>query len=195
MNELTLSISNLDQLQHGIKSSHQFDVKGGTLGSQGADWQLMDRQQRIRPVHCEIRWLENSFCAIDRCGQTFLNDSLVSLGRLAPVRLKQGDCLRIGGYRLMVGYHQDQSPHHSNRCALEALFDPTNRLLDALVADLPAGMPWAQSDEQHPHAVIDINHALGASVSCDPLVALGLVHASDPAPDDPLRALIRGERP
>ena len=33
MNTVTLSITNLDQLQHDVIARHRFDCKGGTIGS------------------------------------------------------------------------------------------------------------------------------------------------------------------
>lgn len=58
MNTVTLSITNLDQLQHGVTARHLFDCKGGTIGSGRANWQINDRDQTVAPIHCEIRWIE-----------------------------------------------------------------------------------------------------------------------------------------
>ena len=66
MSTLTLSITNLDQLQHNVTGRHQFDCTGGTIGSASATWRINDREQTVAPIHCEIRWIEGSFCVIDR---------------------------------------------------------------------------------------------------------------------------------
>ncbi len=137
MNSVTLSITNLDQLQHDVTARHRFDCKGGTIGSERASWRINDRAQAVAPLHCEIRWLEGSFCVIDHCHRTYLNDSSTSLETLAPRRLVEGDQLRIGAYRLQVQYAQDQACTRS----LEDLFNPDRRVLDRLIAEEPA-TPW-----------------------------------------------------
>ncbi len=189
MNTLMLSISNLEQLQHGVTAHHQFDRDGGTIGSQNATWQLVDRERRVQPVHCEIRLIENSFCAIDRCGHTFINNSLMSLGHLAPVRLQEGDWLCIGAYRLLISLYQDQSDQPLHRDSLEDLFDPTRRILDALVGDLPAGISSIDACVPRSYAVTDVSKVFDPCIGCDPLAALE--DASVTAPLD----FITGERP
>lgn len=134
MNTVTLSITNLDQLQHGVTARHLFDCKGGTIGSGRANWQINDRDQTVAPIHCEIRWIEGSFCVIDHCHRTYLNGSANSLGPLPPRRLVEGDQLLIGTYRLQVQYTQDQACTRS----LEDLFNPDPRVLDRLIAEAPA---------------------------------------------------------
>lgn len=195
MKRITLSIIDLGQLQHGVRARCQFDSSGGTLGSHGADWQLIDRERRIHPVHCEIRWIENSFCAIDRCGRTYLNDSQMSLGRWAPVQLKDGDHLRIGGYRLLVNYQQDQSDHHPNRCSLEELFEPKQRVLDALAADLPTGASGIENAASSINGPIDICQAFDPAIECDPLAALDATPALPRAQANPLKDLLLRAEP
>lgn len=136
MSILTLSITNLGQLRHDVTTRHRFDCKGGTIGSGQASW-LNDRNQTIAPIHCEIRWIEGSFCVIDHCHRTYLNDSATSLGALPPRRLLEGDQLRIGVYRLRVQYAQD----HASGRSLEDLFNPERRVLDRLIAEQPVN-PW-----------------------------------------------------
>lgn len=171
MKTLILTISNLEQLQHGVTTHHPFNRRGGTIGSQDADWRLADRDRRIAPVHCEIRWSENSFCVLDRCGRTYLNDSLLSLGHLAPVRLQAGDCLQVGAYRLLVHYHQGQERRHIQRCALEQLFDPGKHVLDALVADMPPRPLHHAIAPAHGPAT-DIYETFSPQEAVDPLALL-----------------------
>jgi type VI secretion system protein ImpI len=134
MSTVTLSITNLDQLQHGVTARHLFDCKGGTIGSGRANWRINDRDQAVAPIHCEIRWIEGSFCVIDHCHRTYVNGSANSLGPLPPRRLVEGDQLLIGAYRLQVQYSQDQARTRS----LEDLFNPDPRVLDRLIAEAPA---------------------------------------------------------
>lgn len=100
MNTVTLSITNLDQLQHGVTARHLFDCKGGTIGSGRANWQINDRDQTVAPIHCEIRWIEGSFCVIDHCHRTYLNGSANSWGRFHP-----DAWLRVTSFSLVpIGY-------------------------------------------------------------------------------------------
>jgi len=192
--KMTLTISNPDQLQHGVTVSHQFDNRGGMLGSVGADWLLIDRERRILPIHCEIRWREKSFCAVDRCGQTFLNDNQMSLAGTAAVRLQEGDCLRIGAYRVLVHYHRDPPSQQASRGALEELFEPGKRLLDALVNDLPAGTLDLEPAAPTCPAVLDICQAFKAASGCDPLLALEAPSTLHPAGDTTMTNIRLGEK-
>lgn len=186
MNTLTLSIDNLEQLQHGVTARHQFNRSGGTVGSQNADWLIIDRDRHVQPIHCEIRWLEAGFCIIDRCNQTFLNDSLLSLGQRSAVRLQEGDRLRIGAYRVQVHYTRDQTPDH----ALEELFTPGRRVLDALVAEVGAG-PW-QAEVPGTQPCVDICSAFDPGIGHDPLAALDAAFQPEAGEASGLQGLISG---
>lgn len=163
MSTLTLNITNLDALQHGVLCRHQFDRNGGTIGSQGADWLIEDRERRIAPIHYEIRWLEGTFCAIDRC-----NQGSPSLGENAPVRLHEGDQLSIGGYRLQVHYDSDRL----DEPALESLFTSTRQALNALTAEA-ASEPLVTPQACAPR---DIRDAFAKGFGHDPLAALDAHH-------------------
>lgn len=185
MSTLTLSIVNLDQLQHNVCAQHAFDHAGGTIGSVKATWLINDREQRVAPIHCEIRWVEGSFCVIDRCGRTYLNDQLDSLGTLSARRLLEGDQLRVGSYRLLVQLCAPQAR------SLEALFAADARALDRFMLEAPAEH-W--SPEPTPAtAVAEICSAFDPGAGNDPLAALEAV--TRPVHDDPLNRLIAGERP
>ncbi len=185
MNTLTLNIANLEALKHGVLSRHQFDCKGGTIGSQGADWLIADCDQRIQPLHCEIRWLEGSFCAIDCCNQTYLNHSQLSLGQHTPVRLQDGDQLRIGAYRLQVHYQPDQMSSPS----LEALFMSGQKVLDALVANT-----WhSEMEVPDSPAVTDICEAFASGIGHDPLAALSAKRHTEPRQENDLQRLLMGK--
>jgi type VI secretion system protein ImpI len=187
MNTLTLSISNLDQLHHDVQARHHFDRKGGTIGSANASWRLDDRQRSIAPIHCEIRWIEGSFCVIDRCQRTYLNDSTVSLRRQVARRLMEGDQLHIGTYRLRVHYTRFPADAPS----LEALFAPDNRVLERLVADQPA------NSRQHlPAPVIaPIGSFFDPALGNDPLAALDALAPASVSPTAPVHRLLIGGRP
>lgn len=110
---LTLVISNPGILMHGCTASHRFTRQGGTLGSQQCDWQLLDRARRIHPLHCEIRWREESFCVIDHSGQTYMNGSDLSLAPGTHVRLRGEDHLQIGDYLIIA--HMDEAEGHAGK--------------------------------------------------------------------------------
>ncbi|MDF0729254.1 FHA domain-containing protein [Pseudomonas entomophila] len=185
MNTLTLNIVNLEELQHGVLTRHQFDRNGGTIGSHGANWLMFDRDRRIQPVHCEIRWMEGSFCAIDRCNQTYLNHSSQTLGENAPVRLQEGDELRVGAYRLQVHFQQDRTGEHS----LDSLLTPHQRALDALLASAaPSFM-----DTPHTPAATDICEAFAPGIGHDPLAALNRRLPTKPEEENALQHLLMGE--
>lgn len=129
---ITLTVANPGQLMQGCTVSHRFDWRGGTVGRQQCDWQLFDRAQGIHPLHCEVRWREGTFCVMDRCGQTFVNDHQASLPPGLWVRLGALDSLRIGEYRIRLQLHDSHSSdEHSlnqlldhQRCPLRALGRP-----------------------------------------------------------------------
>ncbi|MGH8462708.1 MAG: FHA domain-containing protein [Pseudomonas sp.] len=186
MSTLTLKIGNLQQLQHGVTTHHRFDHSGGTIGSQGADWLLIDADQAIEPIHCEIRWIEGTFCAIDRCARTYLNDSPRSLGPRAPVRLQEGDQLSIGAYRLHVRSHE----HPANAGSLEVLFASGQGALQALVAETAA---WPGVTERpEAHAASDICEAFEPGIGRDPLAALDAALHVERTQEDTLQRLIAG---
>ncbi|RWU19114.1 hypothetical protein DM813_22615 [Pseudomonas alkylphenolica] len=188
MNTLTLNICNHEQLQHGLITRHRFDRRGGTIGSRGADWVLIDPGQAIEPIHCEIRWIEGSFCAIDRCHQTYLNNTLHSLGPRAPVRLQEGDQLRIGAYRLRVHYQN----HPSSTGSLETLFVSNQRLFDDLLDDTATGAWSENASAPDAPTAGDICAAFEPGIGVDPLAALDAAPDTEHAPADALHRLITG---
>ncbi|MQG94747.1 FHA domain-containing protein [Pseudomonas sp. MN1F] len=185
MSLMTLNIINLEQLQHNVTARHPFDRTGGTIGSAGATWLINDRKRTVAPIHCEIRWIEGGFCVIDRCQRTYLNDSLDSLGSLAPRRLREGDQLRVGAYRLLVQLAQ------ADARSLEDLFSPEQRNLDNWLVEGSANA-W-QPTSGATQIVADICSAFAPGIGHDPLAALDTV--TGPAQEDPLECLIAGERP
>ncbi|WP_459207675.1 FHA domain-containing protein [Pseudomonas sp. MLB6B] len=185
MSILTLSITNLEQLLHNVSAWHRFGYAGGTVGSRGATWLMNDRNGGVAPIHCEIRWIEGSFCVIDRCQRTYLNDNLGSVGALGPRRLAAGDRLRIGAYRLQMQFSQVES------CSLEDLISPERTSFDQwlLEAPTPAWRPALDGKQD----AVDIESLFEPGHGNDPLAALDVVTAPDR--QDPLERLIAGERP
>ncbi|MDH0090938.1 type VI secretion system-associated FHA domain protein TagH [Achromobacter mucicolens] len=117
---VSLVVENPQALQQGSMPGHSFGSDGGTIGSQGAHWLLFDRGGRVRPQHCEIRLEDGGFLIIDRSGETVVNDQTQALGLNASARLRNGDKLQIGPYR--IGVHLDNELHY--------LPDPSRSLAD-----------------------------------------------------------------
>ena len=131
--KLTLVINNPAQLLHGYLPLHRFGPQGGSIGSAAADWRLEDRQNSVRPNHCEIRVVEGRFCVIDHSGSTYANGHDLPLGRNVAVSLNDGDLLQIGAYRVAV-----QLGEHVPR-SLDELFTGQPEGLQAWhLDDLPA---------------------------------------------------------
>lgn len=189
MNTLTVSIINLDQLRHGVIARHRFECKGGTIGSGQTSWQLDDPNQSVAPIHCEIRWIEGSFCVIDHCQRTYLNGSATSLGAHPPRRLLEGDQLRVGAYRLQVQYAQDPAATRS----LEDMFYPDQGVLDRLIAEKTAASWPIEPSATQP--ATEICSAFEPPMGNDPLAALDAAAESEASPSNPLLRLIAGDRP
>lgn len=107
---LSLVVENPQALEQGSQPRHRFGAQGGTIGSHGANWLLLDRGGHVQARHCEIRYEDGGYLVIDRCGQTTVNDQTHPLGLHASARLRNGDTLRVGPYRLAV--HLDNERHH-----------------------------------------------------------------------------------
>ncbi|PYB76160.1 FHA domain-containing protein [Pseudomonas soli] len=192
MNGLVLSIGNLEQLHHGVVASHRFNRHGGIIGSLKADWLLVDRQHRIHPLHCEIRWLEGGFCIIDHCGQTLLNDSPLPAGQQVPVRLRDGDCLQVGTYQLLVRCQVSPDAEVFTRRALDELFTPGRQALDAL---LESPSTSARQPHSTPPAPVDICTVFGPLEDQDLLTALNAPHRPVPVEENGLQRLMTGATP
>ncbi|MCX2890164.1 FHA domain-containing protein [Pseudomonas sp. DCB_BI] len=186
MSTLTLNISNLDCLEPDVVARHQFDSAGGTIGSAAVTWQINDRERTIAPIHCEIRWIEGGFCVIDHCNRTYLNSSILSLGFRSARRLVEGDQLHVGACRLQVRLAR------ADTRSLPDLFAPGPRLIDRLIADVPAETCPAKPPATQ--VAVDICSIFGTPTDKDPLVALDAKSAAVWTPENSLPGLIPGDR-
>ena len=163
---LTLAVLNPKTLLHGSEPQYRFDKAGGTLGTQ-ATWQLHDREARILPVHCEIRWHEGHFCLIDHSSKSFMNGSDTALLSGTPIRLRHNDRLQIGDYQIAIRLgNEDEAEerlelHSANNplsplqatqrlCPLQVLGEPA---IDAMSLCLPSEP--VHTDELDPQAYLD----------------------------------------
>lgn len=187
MSTLTLSILNLDALVHGVTASHTFAPPGGSIGSGAADWWLIDRDQGIAALHCEIRWMEGRFCILDHSQRTFLNEATCTLGLWPPCTLQEGDVLGIGGYRIRVRQQVEAHPPAD----VETLLNAGHTTLQALLPDLPR----CATRPPRVQVALDICSAFDPEPSPDPVVALEREPRKRAAQLDTLHRLIAGERP
>lgn len=173
---LTLAVLNPQDLLHGSEAQHRFDKAGGTLGTQAA-WLLHDRDARILPVHCEIRWHEGHFCLIDHSNDSYMNDSDTALLSGTPIRLRHNDRLHIGDYRIAIRLcnEDEEKPalHSANNplsalqathclCPLQALGAPANDAQNVIRTSAPT-----PADELDPQAYLD----RAAHARVDPTIA------------------------
>ncbi|MEQ9861674.1 type VI secretion system-associated FHA domain protein TagH [Pectobacterium cacticida] len=100
---LTLVVLNSEQLDINSQVQHQFDHRGGTLGSSENDqWRLWDRLSTVLPAHARIDMTDGRYTLCDLSGQSFINGSLSPIGRERSVILSHGDELTIGTFRIGV---------------------------------------------------------------------------------------------
>ncbi|MHA6198506.1 type VI secretion system-associated FHA domain protein TagH [Pseudomonas wadenswilerensis] len=171
---LSLVVDNPQALQLGSRPTHAFGAEGGTIGSQGDSWTLIDRAGRIKPRHCELRHRDGGFVIIDRSGETFVNDQSRALGSNTCALLSDGDQLRIGPYRISVrlGGHE---PHLHEPGLDLAVRDDTGQLVADFEDALPEAEPEGAEAESLPAGWSDFQ-ALGEPPHhqglLDPLKAL-----------------------
>lgn len=175
---ISLAVLNPQTLLHGSEPRHRFDKAGGTLGSQ-AIWRLHDRESRILPVHCEIRWHEGHFCLIDHSGNSFMNGAGTALLSGTPIRLRQNDRLQIGDYHIAIRLCSEDEAEHGPQlhsasdpltplqgtqllCPLQVLGAPTTGSLSLFRAP-----QTVQADELDPQAWLD----RAAQSRIDPTIA------------------------
>ncbi len=164
---LSLSVDNPEALQQGSKPTHFFDSEGGTIGSVGASWLLLDSFRQVQAQHCEILYQDGSFLLLDCSGKTTVNDQTRPLGAGIRASLSSGDKLHIGPYRISV--RMDDAP-------AAALDDETVQLLAEHLDILPeAEGEEADGDCRQPpgwHEFQGLGTPLSAYSLLDPLQAL-----------------------
>ncbi|MGY2167373.1 type VI secretion system lipoprotein TssJ [Pseudomonas gingeri] len=181
---LTLVISNPSQLLHGYLPIRCFDRNGGYIGSQADDWRLSDRTDSVHPCHCRIHWSDGSFCVTDQCGQTYANAHDLPLGRGTTVRLKEGDFLQIGDYRVVAHLQShdmaDNDPRHYGQRSLSELFTEGGDHLEDWPAETPTLLPTPDPQQCACSEFEQLCRPLDSAEEHDPLLEL---LPSPPEPD------------
>jgi len=182
-----LVVANPQALQYGSTPRHQFDTAGGTIGSQGANWILVDKAGHVQPIHCEICHSDAAFCVIDRCGQTHVNNASDPLGAMVGARLRDGDVLRVGPYEITV-HLQDEHLGPSNASRHLAQYEVSELLNQRHEVD--DGLPAERYSFERVQDELDADAAFDAMATTrdpqaelDPLLALDAAErAATPAP-------------
>ena len=88
----------------GADSTKVFSVHGGTIGrAPDNDWILPDPDRYVSAHHAVIDYQSGAYYLTDTSSNgIFVNDSDQSVGSGAPIRLHDGDRLRMGHYRFEV---------------------------------------------------------------------------------------------
>ena len=105
-----------------IEKEKRFSALGGSIGrKKSCDWILPDRDRKISGQHLKIESFSGEFYAIDQS----TNGSMLNGQKLeqnAPVKLKQGDILKISSYEIIVV--DTQAPEQKNQ-GFDDLFQET----------------------------------------------------------------------
>ncbi|SAK75992.1 hypothetical protein AWB80_04410 [Caballeronia pedi] len=179
---IALAVTNPQALQKGSTPRHVFDSVGGTIGSQSANWILVDRRDGIDPIHAEIFSKDGGFGLIDRSGRTRLNSSDNPIGKNVAALLSDGDLLHIGSYEIAVHLHEqgDLLPDPSRHLAqygVDELLGGNASMDDFGASTLVDGetrpgnqyaTPEAQGPTDEPRADLDPLAALDAAAYRSP---------------------------
>jgi FHA domain-containing protein/type VI secretion system protein len=93
-----------DAVSGGTGECTRFTANGGTVGrSSGCDLTIPDHAHVVSRQHFEVAYEDGGFVAIDTSANgLFYNDSTAPVGQGNRVRLRQGDRLAAGDYKLRV---------------------------------------------------------------------------------------------
>lgn len=183
---LRLTIVNPAAATAGASTDHQFGVRGGSIGTAANDtWRLSSQRTGAVPGHAEIRFLDGVFCLIDRSGRTYINSGSQPVGRGRRARLKHGDTLVIGRYRIradLIEPGEEPLATETEPCA-ELVETSAEPLLKARGQDCQ----WQGAEPLAP-----LQPAPGEAVSDDPM-AVWRDPATDGARDPECDALMASE--
>lgn len=140
---LTLLVTNTQQLEAGRTAQFSWSQDGGTIGSSTSDtWYLQDGEGSVFEQHCEVLFVDHDFCIKDLSGETYVNGSLMPVGRGKLVRLKHKDEVQLGNLCLRALADKSKSDDE-NDLGLEALLLLSKEQL--VSAEMPA---WEREEQQ-----------------------------------------------
>ena len=176
---LKLTVANPTVAGGGATIEHCFSVCGGSIGTAASDtWRLSSQRTGAVPGHAEIRFLDGGFCLIDRSGRTYINSASQPVGRGRRARLKHGDTVSIGRYRLRAELAEAVSEPFigssktvigSSKTVIESgEAEQASRLVDVGEGQLVRGSdPMGPSEDPEP--LQKLAPVAGAALSDDPL--------------------------
>lgn len=178
--KIYLTITNPGQLLPDVIPRIDFDQSGGTIGSQGSNWLLSDVKNSIAPIHCEIKWVEGSFCVVDRSGNTYLNNTTQTLGLSHIAQLNDGDIIGIGPYKVHVYFSeiQNQLPNPAKSLEQHSLGELVNENQKTLTDHgvLDENVLIDRQDDNYSNAFQELTDSGNESkAEVDPLAALDII--------------------
>ena len=124
-------VTNVRSLEAGLLAKMSFEDNGGVIGSAlDADWHLKDRDQLIKPFHCEIVLVDDSFCVKDLCGETYVNSSSMPLGVNKLARLNDEDEIKIGEYEIRIFLNRESELKETSHSLEQLFLNKSNSLID-----------------------------------------------------------------
>ncbi len=101
---LTLRIISLQKDVLGPEGIHVFSVHGGTIGrAPDNDWVLPDPERYLSAHHAVIDYQGGSYFLRDKSTNgVYVNDADQPVGKGSPIRLYDGDRMRMGEYQFQV---------------------------------------------------------------------------------------------
>ncbi|MFN2189301.1 MAG: type VI secretion system-associated FHA domain protein TagH [Candidatus Promineifilaceae bacterium] len=102
--KLILTVTSKQRTGLGADSRHVFDSRGGSIGrAPESDWILPDVNRIVSNQHLVIDFRDGDFYLTDTSTNgVFLNDADMPLGYNRAARVREGDMLGIGEYRIHV---------------------------------------------------------------------------------------------
>ena len=179
---LTLKIVSKQRHILGADSLRVFSVHGGSIGrAPDNDWVLPDPDRYISGHHARIDYREGAYyLRDDSTNGVYVNKSEEPVGRGAPIRLYDGDELRMGDYVFdvsIVNVSRDGADDRGD--AAEARRPPTLGARDENVAALSLKLLGDEADEMEDAALANAAPAQAAAGTASDAPAVTL--EKDPA--------------
>lgn len=210
---LTLRIISPQKDLLGADSTKVFSVHGGTIGrAPDNDWVLPDPDRYVSAHHAIIDYQGGGYFLTDTSSNgVYVNDSDQSVGSGAPLRLHDGDRLRLGRYRVTVSivnvgrdatadtgiFLADDEPDPAPKAGDQAATPTTENARGSeplglnlqLVADAPAPSESSDDEDAEPLTIIE---PVDAVIATRPAARDPLPHEGDAtAETQPVAALQR----
>ena len=109
--DIRLTIENVETLPEGASPRFTARDRSFEIGRDGGDWQIPDPQLIVSGRHCQVRFDGSAYWLHDMSRNgTFVNGASDRID--APYRLRDGDTIRVGRYRIAVAIGTGEVPGH-----------------------------------------------------------------------------------